>query len=346
MKRKLSIVLLLALTLSAVGLFAAGSKEGVPVDLSLFGDKGSQPVEPTTMNVLALKGPTAMGMVELMDEAEDGVVDGVDYRFAIAAAIDEVTPKIVRGEVDIAAVPANLAAVLYNNTKGAIKVLAINTLGVLYIAENGNSVSSVEDLRGKTIYASGKGATPEYALNYILKQNGIDPQKDVTIEWKSEHSECVAAIATASGGIAMLPQPFATTAIMKAPSIRIALDMTKLWDELQQLSDAPSTLVTGVVVGRTSYVEEHPHAIASFLEQYGQSVVFAQRDIPGAASLIEKYGIVPAAVAKQALPYCNIVCITGSEMKTKLSGYLAVLYGQNPKSVGGALPSDGFYFSL
>ena len=173
---------------------------------------GAAALAETDVNVTALKGPTAMGMVKLMDEAESGAVDGNAYTFDIAAAVDEVTPKIVKGETDIAAVPANLASVLYNNTQGEVQVLAVNTLGVLYIVESGDSVNSVEDLRGKTIYASGKGATPEYALNYILSENGIDPEKDVTIEWKSEHAECLAALLAEDNAIAMLPQPFVTTA--------------------------------------------------------------------------------------------------------------------------------------
>lgn len=342
MKRKMLAVLLVSL-MSLACLFAAGTREGVSVDFSSFSAESSTP---TAVRVIALKGPTAMGMVELMNEAESGPVAGNAYDFTIAAAIDEVTPKIVRGDVDIAAVPANLASVLYNNTKGGVKVLAINTLGVLYIVESGDTISSVEDLRGKTIYASGKGATPEYALNYILSASGIDPQKDVTIEWKSEHAECVAALASTPNGIAMLPQPFVTTAMVKNPNIRIALDMTQLWDGLQEQSAIPSTLVTGVVVGRTSFIEEHPEAVASFLEQYAQSVTFVQQNIPEAAALIEKYDIIPAAVAQKALPYCNIVCISGSELQTKLSGYLFVLFEQNPKSVGGALPLNDFYFSL
>lgn len=181
--------------------------------------EGSQPAEAsgeeTAVRVMALKGPTAMGMVQLMDTAEAGPVGGNAYEFTIAASADEVTPRLVQGDADIAAVPANLASVLYNNTEGKIQVLAVNTLGVLYIVESGDTVQTAADLKGKTIYASGKGSTPEYALNYILSSNGIDPEKDVTIEWKSEHSECVAALSSGEGGIAMLPQPFVTTAQAK-----------------------------------------------------------------------------------------------------------------------------------
>ena len=300
--------------------------------------------EETAVNVMALKGPTAMGMVQLMDNAEAGLVNGNSYTFTIAASADEVTPKLVQGEADIAAVPANLASVLYNNTEGQVQVLAINTLGVLYIVENGDSVQTVSDLAGKTIYASGKGSTPEYALNYILSENGIDPEADVTIEWKSEHSECVAALASDEDGIAMLPQPFVTTAQTQNENLRIALDLTEEWDALQADAETPSALLTGVVVVRTAFAEEHPEAVNAFLDSYRESVDYVNANVTDAAALIEKYDIVTAAVAEKALPYCNITFIEGSEMQEKLSGYLNVLYEQNPTSVGGALPADDFYY--
>ena len=301
--------------------------------------------EETAVRVMALKGPTAMGMVKLMDTAEAGPVNGNAYEFTIAASADEVTPKLVQGDADIAAVPANLASVLYNNTEGKIQVLAVNTLGVLYIVESGDTVQSAADLKGKTIYASGKGSTPEYALNYILSSNGIDLEKDVTIEWKSEHSECVAALASDEGGIAMLPQPFVTTAQSKNDKIRIALDMTKEWDALQKDAENPSALITGVVVVRSDFAAENPDAVNAFLDSYKESVDYVNGNTEDAAALIEKYDIVPAAVAVKALPYCNITFIEGSEMKEKLSGYLSVLSDQNPKAVGGTLPADDFYYS-
>ena len=303
------------------------------------------PAEDTPVRVMALKGPTAMGMVQLMDSSEAGAVNGNAYTFTIAASADEVTPKLVQGEADIAAVPANLASVLYNNTEGQVQVLAINTLGVLYIVENGESIQSVSDLAGKTIYASGKGSTPEYALNYILSGNGIDPEADVTIEWKSEHSECVAALAADEDGIAMLPQPFVTTAQTQNGNLRVALDLTEEWDALQADAESPSALLTGVVVARTAFVQEHPEAVNAFLDSYQESVEYVNANLPEAASLIEKYDIVPAAVAEKALPYCNITFIEGNEMQEKLSGYLNVLFGQNPVSVGGALPAEDFYYS-
>ena len=298
----------------------------------------------TPVRIAALKGPTAMGMVHLMNEAEGGSVNGNLYEFTLAASADEVTPKLVQGELDIAAVPANLASVLYNNTQGNVQVLAVNTLGVLYIVENGDTIKSAADLAGKTIYASGKGSTPEYALNYILSANGIDPTEDVTIEWKSEHSECVAAISTEEGGIAMIPQPFMTTAQMKNENLHTVLDLTAEWNRLQENSESPGTMITGVVVVRSDFAAKNPEAIHSFLDSYKKSVAFVNGSTEEAAALVEKYDIVPASVAVKALPHCNITFIEGTEMKEKLSGYLNVLFEQNPKAVGGALPDDGFYY--
>lgn len=300
----------------------------------------------TDIRVMALKGPTAMGLVKLMDEAEGGSVNSNNYDFSIVTSVDEVMPKLVQGEVDIAAVPANLASVLYNNTQKQVQVLAINTLGVLYIVDTGNTVHSVGDLKGRTIYASGKGATPEYALNYILMENGIDPEKDVTIEWKSEHTECVAALTASSqeSEIALLPQPFVTTAQAKNDKIRIALDLNQEWDKVQTEDGDSSALLTGVIIVRTEFAKEYPDAVNAFLDSYKESVSYVNGNIEDAAALIEKFDIVPAAVASKALPYCNITFIEGTEMQNQLSGYLNVLMEQNEKAVGGAVPEDDFYY--
>ena len=316
-------------------------------------------VDSLDVNVMALKGPTAMGMVKMMadsepveeftdqlkEEYENVVSSGNIYHFTITSATDEVSAALAQGTTDIAAVPANLASVLYNNTEGGVQVLAINTLGVLYIVESGDTVHSVEDLRGKTIYASGKGNTPEAALNYVLTQNGIDPSTDVTIEWKSEQAECLSALMAEENAIAMLPQPFVTTAQDQSENLRVALDLTEEWDALQADSETPSTLVTGVVVARTAFAEEHPEVVSAFLDRYQESVDYVNSNVEEAAQLVGQYEIVTAEVAQKALPECNIVFIEGDEMKEKLSGYLSVLFEQNPQSVGGALPDDAFYFS-
>ena len=296
--------------------------------------------EPVTTRVAALKGPTAMGMVKLMSDDPQSA-EGPLYAFTLAGAADEVTPSLIKGELDMACVPANLASVLYNKTEGEIITLAVNTLGVLYIVENGNAVNSMADLAGKTIVAAGKGSTPEYALRYLLTENGIDPDTDVTIDWKSEHAECVAALASGSATIALLPQPFVTVAQTKIENLRVALDLTAEWDAL----DNGSGLITGVVVARKSFVEEHPAAVATFLQNYAESVDWVNGNTADAAALISEFGIVEAAaVAEKALPHCNIVCVTGEEMRAKLSGYLQVLFDAEPTSVGGKLPGDDFYY--
>lgn len=291
------------------------------------------------INVTALRGPTAMGMVKLMKDSESGSVNGNDYDFTIEGAIDAVTPAIVRGSTDIAAVPANVSSVLYNNTDGGIEVLAINTLGVLYIAEKGDSVHSVEDLRGKTIYSSGNGATPEYALRFVLESAGLEIGRDVFIEWRSEHAECVAALEANDEAVAMLPQPFLTSALLSDSSIRVALDLNDLWMEAMG-----TELITGVVIARTSFIEENEDEVRAFLSSYGDSVDFVNGNISEGAALVGEYGIIGEKVANLAIPGCNITLITGEEMKAALSNYLGVLYSMNPKSVGGALPNEDYYF--
>ena len=350
----LTLVLIICLSLFGCGSDRAGSgsitasSELVSSELESSLPVSSEPVssepEPAATptdavaQVAALKGPTAMGMVQMMETMDQ------PYGFTIAASADEITPHLVQGGLDIAAVPANLASVLYHNTEGQIQVLAVNTLGVLYLAEKGDTVHSVEDLRGRTIYSSGKGSTPEYALAYLLSQNGIDPEKDVTIEWKSEHSECVAALAAEENAIAMLPQPFLTTAQVKDETIRVALDLNEEWEKLSSDGENAATLITGVVVARKAFVEERPETVRDFLERYEASVNYVNSNVDDAAVLVGKFDIVPEAVAKKALPKCNITFIAGQEMKEKLSGYLQTLFEQNPKAIGGSMPDDDFYY--
>ena len=326
----LSLTALLLLSLTA----CSQKEETAPV-------KQVEPMERLTLRVAALKGPTAMGMVKMMHDVDEGEpFSNNDYQFTLAGSADEVTPALIKGDLDAACVPANLAAVLYNRTEGEIVTLAINTLGVLYIVENGEAIQSMEDLRGMTIAAAGKGSTPEYGLRYLLTQNGLDPDKDVTIDWKSEHSECVAALASGAATIAMLPQPFVTVAQGKLEGLRTALDLTAEWDTL----DSGSAMITGVAVARRAFVEEHPEETEWFLRDYASSAAWVGENTAEAAALIGKYGIVETAVAEKALPYCNIVCLTGQDMADKLSGYLKVLYDADPASVGGALPGAGFCY--
>lgn len=337
LKKFFALCLTLALVLS---LAACAQKPAETTDPAETPDTPAQETEaPVTARIAALKGPTAMGLVKLMSDAPSSA-NGPLYDFTLAGSADEVTPALIKGELDMACVPANLAAVLYNKTEGAVQVLAVNTLGVLYIVENGESVQSLADLKGKTVVAAGKGSTPEYALRYLLSENGIDPDADVTLDWKSEHSECVAALASGQASIALLPQPFVTVAQGQVEGLRMALDLTAEWEKL----DNGSRFITAGLVVRKAFAEENPQALATFLEEYQASTEYVNNNIPEAAQLVEQYDIVKAAVAEQAIPYCNIVYIDKEEMQTAVSGYLQTLYDLKPDSVGGAMPGDDFYY--
>ena len=303
-------------------------------------DKGPEGAVPTSFRIASLKGPTTMGMVKMMSDTESGDTFH-DYQVTMYGTADEIVPKLVTGDIDIALVPCNLASMLYNKTKGSVQIAAVNTLGVLYIVESGETVKSVDDLKGKTIYSTGKGTTPEYALNYILQQNGIDPQKDVTIEFKSEATEIAVMLEQAENVVAVLPQPYVTAVQMQNTGVRVALDMTQEWEKV----GLNSSLVTGVLLVRKTFVEDNPDAFEEFLKEYKASTDYVNGNIEEAAALVEKYGIVAKApIAVKAIPACNIVYIDGQEMKTKVSGYLNVLFDANPQSVGGALPGDDFYY--
>ena len=291
------------------------------------------------VRIAGLKGPTTMGLVNLLPMQEDGSAN-LRYDLQLYGAADEIVPLLTKGELDMAAIPANLAATLYQKTEGAIQVMAVNTLGVLYVVEKGDTVQSVADLAGRTILSTGKGTTPEYVLRYILTQNGIDPDQDVTIEFYSEAAEVTAQMAVAEDAIAVLPQPYVTSASMQDDTLRVALDLTAEWEKV-----CDTQLITGVTVVRTAYAEEHPDVVAAFLEDYAASAEAASADLDGTAALCEEQGVVAkAAIAKAALPACNIVCITGEEMKADVAGYAQVLYDADPAAVGGAMPDDGFYW--
>ena len=287
------------------------------------------------VRVAALKGPTAMGLVQLFDTHAE------DYDVLIAGAADEVTPKLIQGQLDIAAVPVNLGSVLYNRTQGQVQLIAINTRGVLYVVEKGGeTVNSMEDLKGKTIYATGKGSTPEYALTYLLAQHGIDIASDVTMEWKSEPTEVVALMAQSENAVAMLPQPYVTVAGAQVEGLRVALNLTEEWDKL----DNGSRLITAGIIVRKAFAQEHPDKVAEFLAQFAESAAYANENVAEAAALVEKYIGVKAPIAQKALPACNIVCIAGEDAAAILPGYLQTLYELNPAAVGGALPGADFYW--
>ncbi len=293
-----------------------------------------------TIRVGSLKGPTTMGLVNLMKDSDNGSAEGT-YSFTMASDPSEIVASVASGDLDIAMIPANLTSTLYNKTNGGVSVIDINTLGVLYVVTGDASVASMADLAGKTVLTTGQGATPEYAMNFLLEENGIT---DCTLEFHSEATEIAALLKEDSSKIAVLPQPFATAALLQNDALRSAFSLTDAWD--QAVGEGGSRFLTGATIVRNDFLEEHPGAVSVFLKEHEASADKANTDIEGTAELVAEYGIVEkAAVAAKALPNCNIVCITGEDMKTALSGYLQVLYDADPTSVGGSLPGDEFYYT-
>lgn len=292
--------------------------------------------EGETIRVGALTGPTAMGMVKLLEDGKEV------YEPIILGAADELMPLILQGKVDMASVPANLASTIYNKTGGGVQVLAVNVLGVLYISEfHTEEIHSLEDLTGKTIYATGKGSTPEYFLRYVLSENGIDPDKDLTIVWKNEPSEVVALLNAEQKGIAMLPQPYVTAAAAQlGEGFRTVLSLSDEWAAL----DNGTLCTTAVVMARKEFAEANPEVVEAFLAELDASVRWVNENVADAAALCGEYEIIKAPVAQKAIPQCNLVCITGEQMQQALSGCLEVIFHQNPKAVGGALPGEDFYY--
>lgn len=336
MKKIVAVVLVLVLSMSLVG-----CGNGTTPNSANNSSTNSQTTEVEKMNikVAALKGPTSIGMVQIMENAKNGTALN-NYEFKIAGTADEFSADLIKGDVQIAAIPCNLAANLYNKSNGKVKIIGINTLGVLYILQTGDSIKSVQDLKGKTIYTTGKGTTPDFTLNYLLKKAGLNPEKDVTIEFKSEATEVATILAQSNNAVAMLPQPYVTTVMMQNKNVKIALDVTEQWEKY---AGKDSTVVTGVVAVNSDFADQHPEAIKQFIQEYKDSVTFVNANVDSAAKLVEDFDIFKASVAKEAIPYCNITFIDGSEMKTKVSAYLKVLFDQNAASIGGAMPGDEFY---
>lgn len=292
-----------------------------------------------TTSVYALMGPTGIGMVSLMEDHAD------EYAFTLVGAPDAVVSAIASGDADIAAVPTNLAATLYNKTKGNVQLLALNTLGVLSILEMGETIQSVEDLAGKTLYATGQGSTPEYVLNYILAANGLTDS--VTVEYKSEHAELATLAAAGDVDLVLLPEPHVTSVLSQNAQYRIALDVTALFEEAAAKNGEENTTMSmGCVIVRKDFAQANPEKVAAFMEAYAQSIEFVNSDVEAASQLVEKHGIMPkAAVAAKAIPNCHIVYIDGEEMKTQIEPFFQMLFAANPASVGGALPAEDFYYS-
>ena len=347
--KKSTKLLSLLLALSMLFALAACGTTGTDDPSSTGAASGAQSTAPSaqdvTLNVATLKGPTGIGMVKLMKDAKGGSTAN-KYNFTLAGAPDEITAKFIKGEFDIAAVPVNLAATLYNKMKGNVQVMAVNTLGVLYILENGNSIHSISDLKGKTIYATGKGATPEYILNYLLEQNGIDPEKDVTIEYKSEHAELATLMASGKAEICMLPEPNVTSVLRENKDVHRALNLTTEWDKATEKAGKKSTLAQGCIIVNKEFAQKNKGAVDKFLTEYKASVDYVTASAVDASQLVEEFGIMPKAlIAELAIPNCNIIFLEGDTMKSTMQANLNVLFQANAKSIGGAMPGDDFYYS-
>lgn len=294
--------------------------------------------ERVTVRIASLKGPTTMGLAKLWQQQDEGSAEG-NYEFQMMTGADEIMPRMIKGEVDIALLPANAAAILYEKSRGAVSVIDINTLGVLYLVSGDASVKTVEDLAGKTIYLTGKGTTPDYGLQYLLAQHGVD-LSDVTLEYKSEATEVAALLKENPDGIGLLPQPFVTAACMQNEELSVVLDINEEWEALND----GQGMVTGVTVVRKDFLKEHPEAVDLFLKEHETSAQFANANVEETAEMIAERGIVEKApIAAKAIPACHITCITGEEMKAALSGYLETLFEQDPEFIGGAMPGDDFY---
>lgn len=305
-----------------------------------------------TVHLGLLSGPTGMGAAKMISDSdaayaqiEDGTYDpsnGVLEHYEVTLGSDpanDIVPRLTNGELDIAAIPTNLAATLYNRTDGGIKLLALNTLGVLHILENGDTVNSLADLEGRTLYATGQGSNPEYVLNYLLEANGLDPAADVDIQWLASE-ELTARMASGDIDLCMLPVPAATTVMMQNSDVRDAIDLNDAWTE----SGAQGTFTMGCLVARTEWLEDNSELVPGILEEYAASIDYANSNPEEASALIEQYGIVPkAAVAQAAIPQANMVCVTGEDMKG-IADYYQVLFDADPTSIGGAIPGEDFYY--
>lgn len=333
-----------ALAAALIGLsLLAGCSGGTAADSSAAAAGESLPAaDKTAVRVVAIKGPTGVGMVNLMKAQDEGTAANT-YEFTVTDSPEEASAKLTSGEADMAAVPTNLAANLYAKTSGGVKMLAVNTLGVLYMLEDGDTIQTVADLKGKTIYSTGQGANPEYVLRYILTKNGLDPDKDVTLVFKSQNDELATLLATGEAKVALVPEPVVSTVKAKKSTLRTALDMTAEWDKA---AGNGSRLMMGCIAVRSEFAEKNGAAVKAFLTEYKASIDKAGSDLDGTAALCEQYGIIPkAAVAKQAIPGCSLTFLAGRDMMKQIGGYFQVLYDANPKSIGGALPDDAFYYN-
>lgn len=322
MKRIKILSVMMMITLIGIVVGTGCSKKEVQI---------TEPIKIATLN-----GPTGIGMVKLIEESNE------EFLITVYQSPDEIVGKVVSGEIDIACVPSNLAAVLYNKTEGNIQLLGTNTLGVLYLVEQGETIQSIEDLKGKTILASGKGSTPEFILNNILKENNIDPEKDVTIEYMANHTDVIGTlIANEENKVALLPEPHVTTARTKDETIRVAIDMNAEWKRIENMD-----LPMGVIIVNKNFVTNRQKELDIFVNKYKESVEFVNTQVDEAAKLVAKHQLVPnEEIAKEAIPKCNIVFIDSQNSKASLEKFYEIISKIEPKSVGGKLPDEAFYIT-
>ena len=304
-------------------------------------EETSQNTDGTVVRVASLKGPTSLGLLFLMDKAEKGETSNA-YEFQMATGADEILPLMVKGDLDIALIPANVASILYHKTQGGVEVIDINTLGVLYMVSGEDGLTDFTDLKGKTIYLTGKGTTPDYVLQYLLTANGMSVD-DVTLEYKSEATEVASVLAEDPTAIGLLPQPFVTAACMQNDVLKVIFDLNEEWNKIQGVSG--SSMVTGVTVVRKEFLAEHEDAVKSFMEEHKASAEAINADpATGAALAVEAQIVAKEPIAQQAIPGCNITYMDKADMKQALSGYLDVLFHQDSQSIGGGLPESDFYY--
>lgn len=338
MKKLLSIVAIVLSITMLLTLTGCGNNDTASNPSSE--SNSSEEYKAQDMHIACLKGPTGVGMAKLVEDAQNKKTAN-NYTFTIATAADEISGKIISGEINIASVPTNLAAKLHKKTNGKITMLAVNTLGVLSFLSSDESVKTMADLKGKTIYSAGEGSNPEYILKYILKQNNIDPEKDVTIKFVSTGEQLSAAMISGQATVAMVPEPAATTVLTKKTTVKRIFTVN---DEWEKVSD--SKLMMGCVVALDSYIENNKAAVDKFLEEYKASIAFANSNLDDTAKYCESYGIVPsAAIAKAAIPTCNVKYIDKDDMKNSIKGYFEVLLSFDAESIGGKLPDDKFYYN-
>lgn len=304
-------------------------------------EEASQNTDGTVVRVASLKGPTSLGLLFLMDKANKGETANT-YEFRMATGADEILPLMVKGDLDIALIPANVASILYHKTQGGVEVIDINTLGVLYMVSGEDGLADFTDLKGKTIYLTGKGTTPDYVLQYLLNANGMSVD-DVTLEYKSEATEVASVLAEDPTAIGLLPQPFVTAACMQNDALKVIFDLNEEWNKVQGASG--SSMVTGVTVVRKEFLEENEEAVKAFMEEHKASAEAINADpATGAALAVEAQIVAKEPIAQKAIPDCNITYMDKADMKQALSGYLDVLFHQDSQSIGGGLPESDFYY--